>query len=781
MIERLTWHSPHLLPAALACAAGAGGLGWWIYRDQVSLTRSWRWMLAALRASVIVTLAVIALRPAVVRTKSSGEYGAVVVLLDRSRSMGVVDNSRSPSQLVELADALRRLPPGARQRLKFDVQTVRDELEAIAHDLRLARSELDYAILTDQPTQNAQSRLQELTDRARILLDRVNSIPAIAALAESLVQLTGETNTDSAKWSRELDQVTERLDAALAQAQSTEDQSLYEQDSEVRQSCDQVARMSRLSLAEEALVRPHGLLHELSADNAPVYGFAFDSHVEPLPLLGENRQPVRRVRIDSSGRGSDLEGALRAVREQFMRGQPVQSIVVISDGRQAASSRQAPLASSVSSTAPPVFTVSAAAPVRCDIAVQRVEAPTTLRSGQTARIVADVAGIGVGGRPIEVRADINGQTFTRVVTLNDRQPVRVEFASRIAGGGAARVAVKASPQPGEITDANNTIAATINVIDRPLNVVLIGSAPDHEYQSLAAMLKSIEWLHMTESLSSPAAISPAQLRRQQVVILCGASRASLSDDQLTALDDNLHRGGGVIIAPSLAHPPSELAALPVLARLLPFHDVRTAGWRSWDGDEPAFAVAPAVDGAAPKVRLAQDDAEDRRLWDDLPQVYRVLPVNEPKPGAQTLAVERDSGAAVLTAATIGAGRALFLGVEETWRWSQQPDAPDLQSRFWLSLIHLAANDPAEELTTHQDAELADVSGDEAHLRRLATAGGGEMLKLTEIDELPQKIRAARERQPQFTEYRLWDSPYLFALVLGCLGLEWSLRKGAGLP
>jgi hypothetical protein len=77
-------------------------------------------------------------------------------------------------------------------------------------------------------------------------------------------------------------------------------------------------------------------------------------------------------------------------------------------------------------------------------------------------------------------------------------------------------------------------------------------------------------------------------------------------------------------------------------------------------------------------------------------------------------------------------------------------------------------------------EMSNVAGDEARLRRIAAGSGGEFLRLENVAELPAKIRASREKQPQFVEYRLWDSPYLFALVLGCLGSEWALRKRLGM-
>jgi hypothetical protein len=79
-----------------------------------------------------------------------------------------------------------------------------------------------------------------------------------------------------------------------------------------------------------------------------------------------------------------------------------------------------------------------------------------------------------------------------------------------------------------------------------------------------------------------------------------------------------------------------------------------------------------------------------------------------------------------------------------------------------------------------DAELADVSGDERLLARIATASGGQLLTLEQLGTLPARLDAIRQRQGRLAEYRLWDSPYLFVFVLACLSTEWALRKRFGL-
>jgi len=43
------------------------------------------------------------------------------------------------------------------------------------------------------------------------------------------------------------------------------------------------------------------------------------------------------------------------------------------------------------------------------------------------------------------------------------------------------------------------------------------------------------------------------------------------------------------------------------------------------------------------------------------------------------------------------------------------------------------------------------------------------------------LAAARARQEQTIEQPLWNSAYLYFFVLGSLGLEWAIRKRAGMP
>ena len=79
-----------------------------------------------------------------------------------------------------------------------------------------------------------------------------------------------------------------------------------------------------------------------------------------------------------------------------------------------------------------------------------------------------------------------------------------------------------------------------------------------------------------------------------------------------------------------------------------------------------------------------------------------------------------------------------------------------------------------------EAEMADLSGDDRLLRRMAESSGGRFVQLDQLNTLPRLLAENQEKQNQLIEYTLWDSPYLFGFVLACLSAEWALRKKFGL-
>jgi hypothetical protein len=114
------------------------------------------------------------------------------------------------------------------------------------------------------------------------------------------------------------------------------------------------------------------------------------------------------------------------------------------------------------------------------------------------------------------------------------------------------------------------------------------------------------------------------------------------------------------------------------------------------------------------------------------------------------------------------------------RWSGRLSIGE-PGAYQVVLQH-AGRELAVELAVAVDdqAEFADVAPDPGLLQRIASATGGQMFTLDQLDQLKQAIASPPGERIDTIEYPLWSSPYLFAILIALLGLEWALRKQIGL-
>jgi len=65
------------------------------------------------------------------------------------------------------------------------------------------------------------------------------------------------------------------------------------------------------------------------------------------------------------------------------------------------------------------------------------------------------------------------------------------------------------------------------------------------------------------------------------------------------------------------------------------------------------------------------------------------------------------------------------------------------------------------------------------MRQLSQATGGSVLTLDQVSALPELLRQNPPARATQLRIELWDSLYLFALIIACLCIEWALRKSIG--
>jgi hypothetical protein len=78
-------------------------------------------------------------------------------------------------------------------------------------------------------------------------------------------------------------------------------------------------------------------------------------------------------------------------------------------------------------------------------------------------------------------------------------------------------------------------------------------------------------------------------------------------------------------------------------------------------------------------------------------------------------------------------------------------------------------------------EAARTEPDSSMLASMATAGNGEWVRAENVERWARGVSPARLARERTVSTRLWESPWLFACVVGLLGIEWAWRRRRGLP
>lgn len=677
----------------------------WLYPPQIRGSGWGGRLTLGLRWAAMAALTVALLKPVALRTGAAGEGGGVDVLVDCSKSMGVVDAARTPAQRVSLAAALGRLPEGARSEVPPTVAAHVARLESLWRKLSAAQSDLDFARVTGRSVAERQGALRaaadEYTAEARRLSAMSNSVPVGMKLRAQLEQLGALADVEPRRWG-ERAAIVRTLRDLSQDFQAAEDARLYESDPVVRAACDEAARLSRLDLAEAALSRPNGLADQLGA-RGPVTVYALGAELRRVSAAA-GAAGADGLHLNAEGRGSDLTAAVGAA-VAGAAGRPVRAVVLISDGRQVGG--RADLTSPIRPSGVPVYTVGVAAPALMDAWISRVSMPPEAFAGETIEGEVEVRCVGVAEAPrqITITAASGRQTLRLQPRASpDGKPSATDYLARFAlpidppGGAAAeRVTFAIDHVPGEASAENDRVERWLKVSSATPRVAAFTAAPSWDFQYLQASLERRRWLQLDARVLDPTRprlpLTPQQIRANDVVILHDVPVDALDVNQWDAVSRMVNDGGGsLIVIAGTQTSVADWSRRPAAAALLPFHDVRPT-WKQWPGELPAFRFAPSLLGDRLGMRPF-DGAESARHWAELPGVYRFLQIPDKNlyGNVSKLLVETEGGTAVVTERPINLGHAYFVGIDETWRWRTRSGERESE-RFWRQLVRQAAGEP----------------------------------------------------------------------------------------
>jgi hypothetical protein len=286
--------------------------------------------------------------------------------------------------------------------------------------------------------------------------------------------------------------------------------------------------------------------------------------------------------------------------------------------------------------------------------------------------------------------------------------------------------VVAEAQPREDRAENNRLRRTIAVREEKIKVLLADGQPRYEYRYLKTFLeRRPESIDLDVVLQTADPEYSAQdavalpnfptstegedgLFSYDVVILGDADPLYFSASQLQALADFVtEQGGGLIFAAGEFFNPVSYQGTP----LEPIIPVQLAGARNpilgGDSIEPFQMRLTAEGRSSPIFRLADDEASSLEVWNNLPMHYWFIEAARSQPAAFVLAEHpaatgADGPVPLAAYQFVGAGKSMFLGVDDTWRW-RIGVADRYFGRFWVQTLRFMAR---SRLNRDRPAELA---------------------------------------------------------------------------
>ena len=305
----------------------------------------------------------------------------------------------------------------------------------------------------------------------------------------------------------------------------------------------------------------------------------------------------------------------------------------------------------------------------------------------------------------------------------------VTDAAGVAGGAPpARLA----PRFVEASLANNQAEFTVTVNQDPIRVYLADSTPRWESRYLAAMFERDRRVRLARHYHSilghgpGVSLLPKTLRewdQEDLVILGDLDSSELpAAQQQNCLDFVAKRGGFLVCVAGPRGMPRSFS-LGGLARVLPVTVVSQT-----QRDTAPVTLSLTDEGRVNPITLVlMDPALNQRLWPALPPLQWIASAVTAKPGATVLLeAQNPVRTPVVALQRYGAGRVLWMGTGESWRWRDRI-GNRVHQTFWLQALRwglaarLRGRDP--RLQVSLDHSLVG-PGESAELRGRATLADG---------------------------------------------------------
>lgn len=475
-------------------------------------------------------------------------------------------------------------------------------------------------------------------------------------------------------------------------------------------------RLSRLDRAVQLLCADDAkLLRELSQEHQLRF-FRFAGSPQAIGSVGDDiESSVAAIEsIRPAGPASRVDASVRSVIAS-LRGQRLAGVLLFTDGRD----------TDDASGAEPVAARIFAVPIGTDagfknVAIKSVSNEDAVFAGDVVSVKVELDSVGLPeGSTLPVRlTDSAGNTI-----LDHSRPVELDAV--VGPDGVARadlqfvapdpgtldVVVRVDPQSGEVDDQDNVRPIQIAVLDASIKVLYVDGYPRWEYRFLKQELIRDRTIEVSCLLTSADAgfaqegdrpitrfpVSLDELLDYDVVLLGDVDPRQFTDAQLQLIAEfvsNRAGGFGMVSGPRFA--PRAYAGTEI-EPLLPVDVSRV---REDDGSTlvaAGFRPKLTPDGRSSSIfRFLRDETQNiDYIENKLPPLFWYAGGVTPKPGVGLVLASgpvdpfTNQPAALVVVGRFGAGRTLFSGIDDAWRWRFHTGESVFNAYWVQSLRYLA--------------------------------------------------------------------------------------------
>jgi len=672
-----------------------------LYRSQrVMAPRRTVIFLTALRALLIVMLAILFLQPAMQWTQSRSSAGTLWIVADQSPSMATSDPQATDIERLRWARSigLMEKPADGPDVWAAQVHALADEYHVLAPtpiaggneraEVRDFATRLDAWVKALQKVQSAvdgahaslEADEKGLGDTAATAVDQAAENAAKDAASVWSANTPEEAASDVRAYviSPLLGQAQAALERAAGIEQSR-NVAANASGSSWKSAQARIDATSRDELALDMLAGPEAPARKQLEKLATQYHLRIASFSEKTQAAGTvdsgSLASTLQTALTPGGTATDLGGALQYVAEQTSADEAA-SVVVITDGRTNVGSEPTAVARSLAARGVHVYGLLAGShEVSPDAAVQPVDFPEWIFKGDSVKARASIRMDGLKGKTALVELRRGSEVLQRQEMLAPSNHEILPFVFTDTPPESEKSVdyeIRIQPLAGEVNTQNNVAAFRVAVKKQKLYALVVEDRPRWEFRYLATMISRRPGMRLQSVLLQPATVtgiagptpvmaSPDNTHEEaqilpdtlegwekfDVIVLGDIGPETLTPRVQQFIAATVRDKGATLITIAGQHAMPEKFAGSTLADLLPV--TLTPQWTSEEiGRHTRSGFHPEAAPTAGFSELAQlegDAASSSRAWSRMPSWYWHSPFTEAKPAATALWAISDTGAA----------------------------------------------------------------------------------------------------------------------------------------